>query len=822
MGEWVPYRVIDACEDSTTNKVFIYVRNANKGRQVISLDAHYELVVGACDRDRLRSLEALSNSLSNVFDTRVSITLLNECDTYYRSRVPLLTIRCANHSVYAKVQRSMKYRYTPDYFLCNSCTTVENRTLIEHGIYGCEYICHNGDRVRPAEQLERFEYVPKVAGIDLEMLSLNPIDPSFELYMGSYYSDERTVVIYTKKYYDGPVLDNGTVYIPVETKQDIAICLANVIAAESPDIVTGYNIYNADMPLLYYALGLCMLKWPRMCTGAEPFFQYTRKLDKRFVESEAGTVIKIPGCHVIDMYFHLENILPSEEKNSLKLDDVSERYLGEKKDPFSHGELGRIYHKGTREERLSVMHYCIRDSYLCVALYNKFNVWNYHSGIYSVSGVDPQRSVCTGEVDITYGMCYKKCKDINMFMDDPNNRIFSPSGGMVLQTKRGMYNNVYCLDFTSMYPNIAIEHNIDASSVIRAPLDSVGTLHREYYYGITQDRKTVALKDSKNRTVLFDLTKRGVLPSVLEKLLEERAAIKKKLSTATELEKLQLSGQEQARKIGANGACGALGQQTPGNPMSFCTLNDVITTTGQMVLSTAENIATQMGLTVLYGDTDSLFVHSRSGNVDEYLSQVHKMLPGRIRFKIEYIADKFIVGSKKHYIARINGKVKIMGYKAVKSSSCKAAQTLFRWLIDVLLDCGPQQTEMCYRDALATYSNPMYNIDPEMFVSRFSYNGKMYAEGTYRDNVVKSMLGRNIELIPGNSLTVTTVKTMSEYVSMYGKDPPIKLPNSKAKSERLYTLEEVSACPQVIDVVEVLNVQCGSDLVSILSALSVF
>jgi DNA polymerase elongation subunit (family B) len=109
----------------------------------------------------------------------------------------------------------------------------------------------------------------------------------------------------------------------VANKYELVVKLAEVIVYEAPDVVTGYNIYNADFPLLYFTLKSSMGKWPRMCAGVETFFLvYIKKLQKHYVESEAGIVVKIPGCHSIDTYFFLEQTLASEEKNMIKLGDV--------------------------------------------------------------------------------------------------------------------------------------------------------------------------------------------------------------------------------------------------------------------------------------------------------------------------------------------------------------------------------------------------------------------------------------------------------------------------------------------------------------------
>jgi DNA polymerase elongation subunit (family B) len=817
------YRVIDTCVDTKRNICAIYTRDSLCRRYTIFTDPAYEIIMGTSSNEQMRMLTTIMETLANSYP--VSISLLGSYNTYYRGQRILMLITCGTYTIYSTLMNKIRYNYD-SCFLCESFSTVENKTLNKHGIYGATHVYYDGHLLRPATKEECFDYTPKVAGIDLEMLSLNPVDPSCVLYMASYYSESTTVVIYTSDYCCD-IESSDIIYIRVVDKHELVKKLSDVIAYEAPDIITGYNIYIADMPLLYFTLGLSMSKWTKMCDGPDPYFQYTRRLDRGFADSDSGTVIKIPGCHVIDMYFHLDHTLPSEQKNNLKLDDVSFRYIGANKDPFTYRDLARIYHNGTYDEKKLVMTYCIKDSYLSVQLYLKFNVWNYHSSMYSISGIDPQRASCTGAVDVTYGMCYIRSKSMKVFLDQPVNKIFSPSGGLVLTSHKGIFVDVHCIDFSALYPNITIEHNIDSLSIVNHKEHDIvaehGPVDKELYYAISRDRHIVGLNNSTGRMVFFDLTVPTILPSALTDLLHERERLKEQLKSPDldVVEKLSLSGQEQARKIGANGACGSLAEPTPGNPMSYCELNDVITTTGRTILKLSHDVARDHKLLVIYGDTDSLILKTDE-DINKYLDTIHELLPKRIRFKVEYIADKFIMGMKKHYVAKIGSTIKIMGYKAVKSSSCKAAQMMFRWLIDKLLEHGPDVTMCHYNNMIDYYSSTDYDIDIELFTCRFSYNGKAYAQGTYRQKVITAMTNRGVELVAGNTLSVVTVKSTERYSYSYNNStPPIQLPvESEGKSSRLYTVEEVGTYNDVIDVREILDTQCGSDIRNIISCMN--
>jgi len=811
------YKVVDVCLDSETDRVVLYLRCMKGRRFHIFLNAQYDVIVGVT----LQSQDAEDSAVYEVSKMCKDCIIyrLGMCNTYYRGERYLIRAACRNFRSYNRLIDNIKFNHYTNLFICDMHSSVETKTLMKYNIYGSNYIRHyTSGLLEAASSGDEFEYKPRTAGIDLEMLSLDYADPNCRFYMASYYSDTYRAVIYASSYCGEVDADEKIEYIRVATKFDVAIRLANIIAEQKPDIVTGYNIYNADIPLLYYTLRQALCRWTRMNVGAEPYFHQTRKLEKHLIDSSAGTAIKIPGCQVIDMYAYLDKMLVSEEKNDMRLGEVSARHLGTSKDPFSYRDLHRIYHSGTLEERKLVMRYCLRDSELSVKLYEKFNVWNHHWSIYGISAVEPQRSLSTGVVDVTYGSCISICKQLNVYIDSPYNRVFKPGGGMVFSSIKGFYSNVMCVDFTSLYPNIVIQHNIDSLSVVDSSREMIEKKHglfiAEYYYEITEDRKVIGLRDSRDSNVYFLIDTPAVLPTLLLKLLDERAMMKNRLKSLEKksFEYLVLSGQEQARKECANGACGALAEATEGNPLSYCELNDIITTTGRSIIGIAAEVARMNGYVVIYGDTDSLFI-STNRNIEEYLSMVHMRLPARIRFKVEYKAERFIMGSKKHYIAKIGDVIKIAGYKAVKSSSCKAVQMLFKWLVEIMLNSGQDEAMKAYYEALETYSSIEYDPDMTLFVTRFSYRGKVYAANTYRYKVIYAMRSRGVELAAGNTLQIITVKTMETFIRLYGCEPPIKLPNdSSGKADRIFTLDEVEKCPQVVDVRDIIETQCGECL----------
>lgn len=160
----------------------------------------------------------------------------------------------------------------------------------------------------------------------------------------------------------------------------------------------------------------------------------------------------------------------------------------------------------------------------------------------------------------------------------------SYSGGLVLEPKRGLYDKyVLLLDFNSLYPSIIQEYNICFTTVERSP-DGV-----------------VPLLPSSRVT--------GVLPELLKNLVQRRRMVKSWMKNATGLKLQQLDIQQQALKLTANSMYGCLGFS---NSRFYAKpLAELITSQGREILqSTVDLVKNNLNLEVIYGDTDSIMIHS--------------------------------------------------------------------------------------------------------------------------------------------------------------------------------------------------------------------
>lgn len=107
-----------------------------------------------------------------------------------------------------------------------------------------------------------------------------------------------------------------------------------------------------------------------------------------------------------------------------------------------------------------VADYCIKDADLVIQLFNKLNIWIMLIQFSNIAGVTPTDLFTRGQqargLSCVYDIAYKEgyIIDTHMFPKD------TFMGGFVGKPVPGLYDNVMCLDFKSLYPNIIRAFNL--------------------------------------------------------------------------------------------------------------------------------------------------------------------------------------------------------------------------------------------------------------------------------------------------------------------------------------------------------------------------
>ena len=305
------------------------------------------------------------------------------------------------------------------------------------------------------------------------------------------------------------------------------------------------------------------------------------------------------------------------------------------------------------------------------------------------------------------------------------------AGGLVLEPKKGLYDKfVLLLDFNSLYPSIIQEYNICFTTVDRPLKDSSGA-------PAPSTTKKVAKKagskrksgegaadgegdteappppdedadddDGEDAFVLPPLPDEarhpepGVLPRVIRHLVQERRKVKsQEKSERDPAKKASLDIRQKALKILANSMYGCLGFSSSrfyAKPIAA-----LVTSQGREILQNTVNMARdKFNLEVIYGDTDSVMIHTNSVDIAavrdmgrSLISAVNKLYK-HLEIDIDGIFSHMLLLKKKKYAAlKLNvgpGDIvsetrEVKGLDMVRRDWCVLSKKLGETVLDIIL-----------------------------------------------------------------------------------------------------------------------------------------
>ena len=162
-------------------------------------------------------------------------------------------------------------------------------------------------------------------------------------------------------------------------------------------------------------------------------------------------------------------------------------------------------------------------------------------------------------------------------------------GGYVKEPETGLHENLVQFDFRSLYPSIIISKNISPDVMV------LGDVENEEEYNISPEH---GLK--------FKKSPKGFIPSVIDKILQERFRIKREMKACEdETERKALDVQQQAIKRLANTMYGIYG--FPRFRWYSFECAKAITSWGRQYIKRAMKESEKYGFKAIYADTDGFY-----------------------------------------------------------------------------------------------------------------------------------------------------------------------------------------------------------------------
>jgi DNA polymerase I len=243
------------------------------------------------------------------------------------------------------------------------------------------------------------------------------------------------------------------------------------------------------------------------------------------------------------------------------------------------------------------------------------------------------------------------------------------AGGLVLQPKPGLHENIAVLDFKSMYPNIMITYNLSPDTYV-APKEP------EPAGGV------YVAPEVKHK---FRKEPPGFYKEVLTYLIgvrdEIRPRMKKLQSKSTEYR--VLDARQKAVKVITNASYGYAGWT--GARWYVKPVAEAAAAWGRHTILTAIEMAGKDGLQVVYGDTDSIFIENQPEKIEKLSKDIEKKLgleikPGEVYMRI------FFTEAKKRYAGLLpDGRLDIVGMEVVRGDWATIAKTVQEKVLEIIL-----------------------------------------------------------------------------------------------------------------------------------------
>lgn len=546
------------------------------------------------------------------------------------------------------------------------------------------------------------------------------------------------------------------IVVSFNDEKELIIKWRDLIISTDPDIMTGYNIFGFDFWYIYERARDLGISEELMKIGRFPEIPCTyeeKKLSSSALGDNLLKYISMDGRVLIDI---MKVVQRDHKLDSYKLDNVATHFIGMQKNDVTPQDIFRLQ-KGTSADRCIVAKYCIQDCSLCNHLMMKLEILANNIGMSNVCLVPLSFIFMRGQGIKIFSLILKQCRDAGYLIpvqkyDDKDcveEDGVGYEGAIVLDPKEGIYIDqpVTVLDYASLYPSSMISENLshDCLVIDQKYNNLPGVEYLDISYDIYEGNGDKKTKIGVH-TCRFVQGKKGVIPNILNKLLQARKSTRKNMTkqkvvlknkkeyigflnkdktTITldnnqivtfdqnsvleisdlynEFQKAVLDGLQNAYKVTANSLYGQMGAKTSQvymKEIAACT-----TATGRkMILMAKDFLEKEYNANIVYGDTDSIFCIFPTGckGKEAIMPSIGFGIEASKKFKkfikpphdLEYEKTfwPFILLSKKRYVGNlyedddVKFKQKSMGIVLKRRDNAQIVKHVYGGIIDIILN----------------------------------------------------------------------------------------------------------------------------------------
>lgn len=476
------------------------------------------------------------------------------------------------------------------------------------------------------------------------------------------YKDDTTIkrygiVIGDCHHIPNDVLKN-CILIHVDDEVALVNTFGQIVIETDPDILIGYNILGFDYPYLDHRIKRQIEEWPKMSRliGEIPTMD-TKSWKSSAYGINVMNTLKIAGRISIDLLpivkrdykmdtYTLNNVclhFIKKEKRDVKAQDMFIYFEEMLKAVYNYKENPNQNNieclEKAKTQMTKVMLYCIQDSELVLDLMENLDCWIGLIELSNIVGVTMVDIFTKGQQIRCLSQLYDLASRQNYVITQRDAVQLQFAGGSVKDPIPGLYNNIICLDFKSLYPSIIQAFNICYTTLVHPDhekevkdeechviefdqeedvvkpiknqeneesVDDYSDDEKEAETDMKDDEEMETTKQIKHYKFRYYKYKEGLIPLLVKNLVAERNAVRRKQKDEKNpqiwmvLEKRQL-----ALKVSANSFFGFYGVREGGKLPCIENAMTITAKGRELIAKVAEYLHDKYQAQIVYGDSVS-------------------------------------------------------------------------------------------------------------------------------------------------------------------------------------------------------------------------
>jgi DNA polymerase delta subunit 1 len=598
----------------------------------------------------------------------------------------------------------------------------------------------------------------------------------------------------------------GSEIIQFEKEKELLRKWKDFVLASDPDIITGYNITNFDLPFLVErAKVLGVNDFPYFGrTHSECIVKETTFSSRAYGKRE-NKATGVDGRVTFDVFQFLQR---EYKLSSYTLNAVSAHFLNEQKEDVHHSIITTLQN-GTDETRRRLAIYCLKDAYLPLRLLDQLmGLYNYIE-MSRVTGVPLDSLLSRGQQIKVVSQLMRKSLTGDFIIPTCNVHGSDEQfeGATVIEPLTGYYNcPITTLDFTSLYPSVMMAHNLCYTTLLK------NGKHKEL-------KDDEYIRTPSGNYFIKGKKFKGLLPGILEDLLAARKRAKHDLKNETDsFKRAVLDGRQLALKISANSVYGFTGATV--GKLPCLEISSSVTAFGrQMIDKTKELVEGKYTIQngyphdakVIYGDTDSVMVKFGCDDLatamargHEAASYVSSFFAHPIKLEFEKVYFPYLLISKKRYAGLYwtkedsYDKMDCKGIETVRRDNCLLVKNVINvCLHKILIDRNLEGAQQYCRETIADLLQNKIDISQLVITKALSKQESEYSGKQAHVALAERMRQRDSSTAPtlGDRVPYVIIKAKKGAAAYEKSEDPIYVLENNIPIDTNYYLQNQLSKP---------------------------